>query len=155
MVSKKGYIKTLEAVVAIIMIIVVSYTLIPRHIEKVPEPPLEVQDSMKFINEKIELNDSIRLGIVYPSEGVRMNIREVLESIIDKDKPQEYDYTCAICSDSSECFLDTPLEKNVYVSDVFIASSEKIQDPKIVRIWFWRKPTEEIIDYLNQCKDMI
>lgn len=153
MVSKKGYIKTLEAVIAVILIIVVSYTLLSRHVETPPEPPLIVQGAMRFINEKIELNDSIRYGIVRRETGIEDNI----ESIILDNKPRNYDFTCAVCSDSSTCFIATPLEKSVYVSDVFIASSEKKQNPKIIRIWFWAAPTkkEDLICYdtcWNQCQ---
>jgi len=134
MVNKKGFIKTIEAVVAVIIIIIVSFTLIPRYVEQQPEPPLVVQDSMKFINNKIELDNSLRTGIINKD----VHIGEELAAIIREYKPRNYDFTCAICQDSNRCIIDTPLKRSVYVTDLFIASSEnKEPDPKIVRIWFW------------------
>ena len=153
MLNKKGYIKTLEAVIAIILIATVSFTLISQHVERQPEPPLIVQDAISFINEKIEFDESLRADII----RVRSEAKEKTESIINENKPKNYDFTCLICSNSNTCFpVATPLEKNVYVSDLFIASSEKKQAPKIVRIWFWEKPTtrEDLICYddcLNKC----
>lgn len=132
MVNKKGYIKTLEAVVAIIIIVVISYTLIPQRIETQPIPPIPVQDSMRFINNKIELDETLRSGMI---EGIRVD-SEIADIIIE-NKPINYDFTCAICSDSRTCFVSTPLKRSVYVSDIFIASGGKKQNPKIVRVWFW------------------
>ena len=153
MVNKKGYIKTLEAVIAIILIATVSFILISQHVERPLEPPLIVQDAMSFINKKIEFDESLRSDVI----RVRLETKEKIESIINENKPKNYDFTCLICSNSNICFpVATPLEKNIYVSDVFISSSEKKQDPKIVRIWFWEKPTtrEDLICYddcLNKC----
>lgn len=151
MVNRKGYIKTLEAVIAIILIAVISYTLIAQHVETPPEPPLDLQGAMKFINEKIEFDENLRKKIVRGQSPV-----DDIASIINESKPQNYDFTCAICP-GNICFIDTPLEKSIYVSDVFIASSEEKQDPQIVRIWFWKKPTksEDLVCYstcLNKCK---
>lgn len=139
MVSKKGYIKTLEAVIAIIIIIVVSYTLIPLHAETPPEPPLAVQNAMSFINEKIEYDESLREAIVRERE-----VEEDLAELIIKHKPKNYDFTCAVCPDTN-CFIDplVTFKKSIYVNDVFIASSKKEQKPKIVRIWFFASPITE------------
>lgn len=133
MVNKKGYIKTVEAVIAVIMIIIISFTLIPQHVERQPDPPLSLQGAMGFINEKIEFNESLRRGIVTEEYGIETSITP----IIKLNKPWNYDFTCAVCSSTGTCIIDTPLKQNVYVSDIFIASSEMTQNPKIVRIWFW------------------
>ena len=133
MVNKKGYIKTLEAVIAVIIVIMVSYVLIAQRIEQKPEPPLVVQDAMRFINEELQFDEIIREGIVGGTGGVKDDIA----SIITENKPRNYDFICAICSDSSRCYIDTPFQRSVYVSDVFIASSKEEQNPKVVRIWFW------------------
>jgi len=144
MVNKKGYIKTLEAVIAIIMIIVISYTLIPQHVERPPDPPLVLQDAMKFINKEIELDEDLRLNLSKTSQqGSKANQKIV--SIVEKYKPINYDFTCAICKFTHTCYIGSlPFEKNVYVTDVFIASNKKKQDPRIVRIWFWESTGQTI-----------
>lgn len=155
MLSKKGYIKTLEAVIAIITIIVVSYALIVKNIEKTPDPPLILQDAMSFITENVELDESLRENITRRKPDARNDI----ESIIIENKPKDYDFICLICSGTKTCLppAEMPIEKNIYVSDVFIASSIqssiKTQDPHVVRIWFWKKPTPGYVsqDWLNKC----
>lgn len=152
MVNKKGYIKTLEAVIAIIMIIVISFTLVSQRIENQPEPPLKLQSAMKFINEKIELNDSLRKGIVDMQHGLRINIDSILSSLVNENKPRDYDFTCRLCSNIT-CFPERfPLEKNIYVSDLLITSSEKKQQPHIIRMWFWEQPTDHGQPFLNECQ---
>lgn len=151
MVSKKGYIKTLEAAIAIILIIVVSYALIVKNIEKTPETPLVVKDSIKFISEKIEFNESIRKDII--NRNSNLVTEDILESVIRDDKPRDYDFVCLICSGTTACLPpDIPIEKNIYVGDVFIASSEKETNPHVVRVWFWKSPTKDVsTEWLNEC----
>lgn len=169
MVSKKGYIKTLEAVVAIILVIMVSYTLIPQSVEKPPEPPLALQDAMQFMNQQIERDQYTREKIVpYNGEtstwgGSEEDPFDRITSFVTEATPNLYDFSCAVCSSPNLCIINTPLEKNVYVTDVFIASGGKEQNPKIVRVWLWEKLTgDDRINfrdknslYYNKCYDCI
>lgn len=144
MVNKKGYIKTLEAVIAIIMIIMVGYVLIPMPEEKSPEVPLAVKGVQKIIDQSIQFNDQIRANLTVKelTESEKRMMLEDVKRIIDKYAPKGYDYTCAVCSNPGMCLADyTPLEKSVYMTDVLVASSKAQQNPKVVRIWFWNKPT--------------
>ncbi len=145
MVSKKGYLKTLEAVIAIIIIVIVSYTLIPRPVEAPPEVPLIVKGAQKLIDQTIQLNETIRAYLAKKelTDEEKRIVQEHIKSIIDKQVPLGYDYTCLICSKPGECLADrTPFDRSVYMTDVLVASSEEQQNVRIVRIWFWRKPTE-------------
>ena len=177
MVNKKGYIKTLEAVIAIIMIIVVSYTLIPRSVETPPEPPLIIQDAMKFMNQQIETDEYIREKFIpyegsgsppptwNPGIGEKHPIEESVKSIVEEATPPLYDFGCAACSAPHLCVINTPIDRNVYTTDVFIASGGGEQKPKLVRVWLWEKMTETekvsfIADnnasiYYNKCFDCI
>jgi len=155
MVNRKGYIKTLEAVIGVIIIIIVSYTLISRQVSNEAEQPLNLYDSMGYINTKIELDENLREGIVDPAKGFGMGIDNLLEDIIEAAKPKNFDFTCMICSNTSinKCYSDNvPLEKDVYVNDLLIASAGVLQDPKIVRMWFWKKPTTDVLPFLNECQ---
>jgi len=160
MVSKKGYIKTLEAVIAIIIIVVISYTLIAQPTEIPPDVPLIVKGAQNVIDQTIQLNETIRTYLAKKDQDLsseeKRTVQEHIGSIIDKQVPPGYDYTCLICSKPGECLAEyTPLDKSVYMTDVLVASSEEQQNVRIVRIWFWRKPTTEqeqskIIAY-NSC----
>lgn len=158
MVNKKGYIKTLEAVIAIIIIVIISYTLIAQPTETPPDVPSIVKGAQNVIDQTIQFNETIRTYLTtkeLDDEEKRL-LQEHIKSIIDKQVPPGYDYTCLTCSKPGECLAEyTPLDKSVYMTDVLIASSEEQQNVRIVRIWFWRKPTTEqeqakIIAY-NSC----
>lgn len=154
----KGYVRTLEAVIAIILILIVIYTIIPKHVEPQPDIPLVVHDAQQFIISDITNNESLRTLIVI-SEGVGAsdNLRMEIENVIKSHIPPNYDFVCAICPQTNPCIQTTPLEKAVYMSDVFIASSLgrelREQNPKIVRFWIWLKPTQDISVY-NTCQDL-
>ena len=139
MVNKKGYLKTLEAVIAVIMVVIVSYTLIPRPTQVSPDVPLIVKGAQTLIDQSIQFNDTIRKSITGLHDPAILS--EGIQAIIDKHIPPGYAYTCAICSNPGKCLACTPLDKSIYMTDIIIGSSDTQQNPKIVRIWFWKEPT--------------
>lgn len=162
MVNKKGYIKTLEAVIAIVIIVTIGYILTPRPTEPTPEVPPIVKGVQKIITSSIQFSETFRNILTkakeLPSPGSDdgLTLIKGVNETIAKNSPLGYDYTCAICSNPGRCLVDyLPLEKSIYVTDVIIASGEE-QNPKIVRIWFWKKPTSsqdiKSIDAYNDCE---
>lgn len=147
MVNKKGYIKTLEAVIAIIIIIMVGYILIAQPAEPAPDVPSVVKGVQKIITQSIQFNEQIRNNLTAPTlppprAGLPYDLlKKDINDTIAKNSPLGYDYACAICSNPGTCIAILPLEKSIYMIDVLIASGEKQQNPRIVRIWFWKKPT--------------
>lgn len=155
MVNKKGYIKTLEAVIAIIIVILVGYILIPSSREPAPDVPSILKGSQKAIDQSIQFNETIRTyltddTITKEEEQIML---KAINNIIKKYTPFGYDYTCVVCSNPGTCLADYTPGKSIYMTDVFVASSEKKQNPKIVRVWFWKKPTlpSEVPKGLNDC----
>ena len=135
MVDKKGYIRTIEAIIAIVIILIVIFTLIPKKIEKSAKVPSIVEASQNFILNEIAFNDTIRECIVNNTECENSSI---LTSIIEKNIPAGYEIAYRIC-DTSNCVINTPVDKDVFVNDIFVASTLETQNPKIVRLWTWRK----------------
>lgn len=135
--------KTLEAILAIILILVVVYTIIPKYVEPKPEPPLAVQDAERFVISDITNDDALRALIIDSTDNAVL--ASTVEAHIRERMPVNYDFTCAICPQTSSCIVLTPLDKAVYMSDVFVASTMGVplaqQKPKIVRFWMWNKPT--------------
>lgn len=148
MVNKKGYIKTLEAVIAIIIIIMVGYILIAQPAEPAPDVPSVVKGVQKIITQSIQFNEQIRNNLTAPAlpspqAGLPYDLlKKDVNDTIAKNSPLGYDYACAICSNPGTCIANyLPLEKSIYMIDVLIASGDKQQNPRIVRVWFWKKPT--------------
>ncbi len=148
---KKGYMKTLEAVIAIILVLVATYTIIPRYVEPKPEQPLAIQDAQRFIVSSISQDDNLRAMLLTNDA----NAPAALQIKLQENIPLNYDFVCAICPKTSACVLPTPLDKTVYMNDIFVASTIGLklseQNPKIIRFWIWAKPTKDLQEY-NICK---
>lgn len=132
---KKGYIKTIEAVIAIVLILMVVYFVIPRNVKIIEKVPSNVKSSQEFIINEISSNKALRNCII---EDVNCENNESLISLVEENVPIGYNYTFKIC-DSTNCLTSTPMDKSVYMDDVFIASTLEEQKPKIFRIWMWAK----------------
>ncbi len=151
--DKSGFLKTLEAIIGIILLLIVIYTIIPRYVEPKPDVSLSVQDAQRFIVNDISENESLRT-LILTSEDDALIASEV-ENAIKAHMIPNYDFVCAICPQTGSCIQLSPIDKRVYMSDVFIASSIGLtlatQNPKIVRFWMWTKPTKNLAFY-NACR---
>lgn len=155
MVNKKGYIKTLEAVIAVIMVVIVGYIVIPRNVETPSDVPLIVKGAQSIIPQNIQFNASVR-KLVTAEQLTGYKCCEMLESvehIINEFIPFGYAYTCAICSNPGTCVAErSPYGKSIYMTDVLVTPSEAGQSPKVVRMWFWKEPTDSA-EVPDACKD--
>ncbi|MDD5177886.1 MAG: hypothetical protein PHT54_01215 [Candidatus Nanoarchaeia archaeon] len=160
MVNKKGVIKTFEAVLAIVMILLFIYTILPTPTNSNPETPFEVEASFDYILDEILTNSSLRYCVVKVAQCRNM---EYMQDLILNGKPTTYEFAYTIC-DTPTCLCEDecvnfkdkekvpgcndlcvnsaswPGEKNVYMGDVFVASyQDSAAEPKIFRIWLWSK----------------
>lgn len=150
MVNKKGYIKTLEAVIAIIIIVIISYTLIAQPTETPPDVPSIVKGAQNIITQGIQFNETVRNLTTFKDvitdldPADKETLLNSINNTISKNRPPGYDYTCLICYTPGTCYAHDPIpqDRNIYMMDILIASWEKQQNPKIVRIWFWKQPTQ-------------
>lgn len=135
--NKKGWIKTLEAVIAIILIMGFILIITPKH-EIGEEIPENVKVAQEFILEEVLYNETFRNCVINAKTGSCKKdggCKEDLNNFIAENVPAGYDYECEICISGSCIALPTEtLEKSVYVNNVFIA-----EGPRIFRIYFWRK----------------
>jgi len=129
--GKKGYIRTLESVIAIILILLFVYQIIPKTTPSAAQVPLQVEDAQNYIIKEININDELRSCILTNKENC-----ELLPSLIQKNIPAGYDYFYLICDQTSNCLGENiPLDKSVYVKDTFISAG--MQKPQIFRIFTW------------------
>ena len=133
--NKKAYIKTVEAFIAIIAILIFIYAIIPdRSIEEPKIPPV-VESSQKFITTEIQTDEDIRTCVI---ENPQCNNSQMMQQVIEDNLPVGYDSTFKICEDTN-CIAQTPFDRSVYLTDVFIISTLEQNNPKVVKIWIWRK----------------
>ena len=136
---KKGFIKTLEAVIAVILIVSFLFYVINKSGVRESEVPKNIEEAQRFILNEISEDKEFRGCIIDNFGGCKTGSGCVsdLNEFIKKNIPAGYDYECEICGQVESC-VDLPpetLKKSVYVKDSFIAAEQ----PKIFRLYIWRK----------------
>lgn len=121
MVNKKGFLRTLEAVVAIIIILALIVYLAPsKKLET--EIPSNVKEAKEFILKEILTNKTLRECINDNIGDCKTLCSERLKFFLDKSVPFGYDYGCEICVPSRQgCGeLREIQDKNVYSGVIYL-----------------------------------
>ncbi|MDP3917190.1 MAG: hypothetical protein Q8Q42_02785 [Nanoarchaeota archaeon] len=146
--NKKAFIRTMEAVIAVIILLSIIYVVTPARDFDISTPN-NVEQAHGAIFSEISANFAYReciLGV--SSYGAINNIEEYsgtvitdscltdINSFININTPNNYVYLAEICSQSAAC-LDSslPVEKSIYTQSIMLAS----ENPKVFRIYFWEK----------------
>ena len=141
MVNKKAFVRTLEAVIAILMIFgFILFTKPQLNPDAISGTPDQVKTAQQFIFSEISYNQDFRSCITTASNPSSGSCTEVcgarLDNFIRPNVPFGYDYACEICETSVSCMhRDLPLDRNIYADSIFIADKHS----KILRIYFWQK----------------
>lgn len=148
MVNKKGYLRTVEAVIALVIILVVISVALPRKINMMDTPTI-VKSSQEIIREEILFDDSLKKCIV--DDPV---CNDAIGDVIERNQPIGFDFAFKICSTPASCLCNDncvkpaannigpdDISSNVYMADVFVSSTIKNEESthKVVRFWMWRK----------------
>lgn len=159
--KRKGFIRTLEAIIAIVIILVVSFTIISRSSAEVSSVPSVVVASQNIIIQSLNLNETIRDCVL---DDLCNTESGLVSDLLEAYQPPGYEYAFRVCTtpncvcDSSGsppcnvfgCFITDgvktcevspsgyPEKGEVYVADTFIAAKTSSQEHRVVRFWMWR-----------------
>ena len=127
MVNKKAYMKTIEALIAVLMLIGFLIYILPSETTKQTTTELEV------------LMDSTLDTIMYNSTYRTCSINRdqtCLEEFLNTKMDYRYNYTIQICNDT---ICDSPYlpDKNIYVEDRIITSNYEYKNTTLVRLFTW------------------
>ncbi len=134
--NKKGWIKIVEAFIAILLVAGVLLFVINRgYIGKTDISERVYQAQLSILRE-IELNDTLRTEILSaPLDG------DVPDEVINKINERKPDYlTCTskICKMDVICESDeTPLDKDIYAQPVAIAAEGSTFNPRQLKLFCW------------------
>ncbi|MFH0752739.1 MAG: hypothetical protein V1914_04050 [archaeon] len=145
MVNKKGYIRTLEAVIAIVLLLFATYALTPKPLLDPRETPYVIESAQEYIATKVTEDNTIRQNIInYGETPESINLaNETLTAVVQNRLPAGYDFSLAIC-DNPSCITLPELQTSVYMSDVIVAGQTSLPEVdtrtviRLVRVWFWR-----------------
>jgi len=128
--NKKAWIRIAEAFIAITLIFSVFITLYSKQATKT-----DISDEVYSLQEAL-------LKQIANDEGLRQNVLNNDNASIIKfseDKiPKSFNYTIKICNLNEICSMDN-YKKEVFASETVISSTLTTYNPKVVKIFMWRK----------------
>lgn len=136
--NKKGYIRTLEAVIAIIIILVFVFTVLQPKYRKESEPS-EIKLLQDVVINELEENDNYRNYILTENSDGLDEINNYIESMIIE--VGNYEYYLHIQGASEPLGIPSsnlPEDKKVYARGIMISATiEEGYDPKIAVLYLW------------------
>lgn len=131
--NKRGWIRIVEAFIAVFLIFSLLITLYIKNISK-PDISEEIYSLQKALLLEISNNEELRKAVL------ESNITLILKFLEEK-VPKYLNYTIKICSLDEICSLDFYKEE-VFSSETVISSTiykENIAyNPKVIKIFMWR-----------------
>jgi len=136
--NKKGWIKIVEAVLAIVLlssavIIVIGHMNVGKS-----DFSSRVHNDEIYILRGIQLDDSLRDEIVATEGEVEWDdFPAVTKAKIIAETPSYLTCEAKICSPESSCLLTSPPDGNVYSEGVIITSTINVYEPRALKIFCW------------------
>ncbi|NIM47258.1 MAG: hypothetical protein GTN40_03825 [Candidatus Aenigmarchaeota archaeon] len=120
----KGYVKTLEAGIAIILILISMVFLFPEKTKTEPQISDVGYNCLKYL----DYGKSLRYYAVNDFESDLINdLRSCLPPILN--------YTAKICT-TTLCNTELPSDKTVFLSSYLISGEDSI-NPVLINLWVW------------------
>ncbi len=145
MMNKKGYIKTLEAVIAIVIILIFTFAVTPKPVPSY-RLPSSIENAQDYILEEVGRDAAIRTLIMNtnlenPESAPSIAAYTAISLVVENNLPTGYSYAVGICGESACASNSTPIAegRSIYTAESMIASDGIADTPRIVRIWMWRK----------------
>src|SRR3989344_5597781 len=161
--NKKGFLRIIEAVIAIVLLLGFILYINYRDVSDRLDVPSQVKDSMDSILNQMSLDgkygnlrdcilksdvsscgvggsdpESCECNNVFSKQcGLGTGFNDLMNTRIGG-----YDYACEVCSESLSCTrVSEKLEdKTVYTDTIFIANTKDVsKEPRVVRLYFWEK----------------
>lgn len=142
--NKKGWVRIVEAFVAILFIAMIVLIVIEQDQNKSEDTGSIIYSSVISIARDIQLNSSLRGEIVdvssLPLEWSEFNtqVPQTLERITNKT-PSYLECQAKICATNDACLLSQNQDKEVFAESVIISSTINEYNPRILKIFCWEK----------------
>ena len=143
--NKKGFIRTMEAVISIILLFSFIFFMSYYRLPEANDVPFVVKNTHEFLFEEISYNNTLRDCVIEKADDG--NCAEynafgsdacmgLVSKFIESNTPVGYQHACEICSSAVSCIQETlPIDRNVYANSLFLAATNS----KIMRIYFWEE----------------
>jgi hypothetical protein len=134
--NKRGWIKIVEAFLAILLLITIILLAVNTRYLNVDkeEGYFNVEGN---IFKKVQINDTLRnsvLNSTIPVNSSDENFPSDLETMIEDTTPIGIDCSMAICPTNSTCDTGVEIEKSTYVKEILIVGNSTTYSPRIVKL---------------------
>ena len=152
--NKKAFIHTLEAVIAIVLLLGLIVILAPKQEIETGTPSSIIQAHNSIFNE-IEINYTMRdcllktitsTGVfnassetgITPTVSYQCITDSGIENLIESRKPKAYLFIAELCDSSQSCLVSVvlPIDKSIYAESMLLTTSKTL---KVIRIYFWKR----------------
>ena len=139
--NKKGFIRILEAIFAIMLIMGAVLIIISNNLQT-SDISEEAYEKQRYILEIISNNEGMRNEIIdYDKDSTPPKLLPKTNEFIKKTMPSSWKYSVCVTSVDQICSPgDVPNDKELYVSETIISSSLEIDytASKKLRLFVWR-----------------
>ena len=128
--NKKGWIRIVEAFIAILIVASVLFVITSR--VPIRDRTEEIHETQRFVLEQIATNNTLRGEIL---EGNKDNS----EIFIENNIPTHWNFTVEICEVDNICGMPFYVEEEVYADEILITSNLTKYSPKKLKLFVWSK----------------
>ena len=125
---KRGYLKTLEAVIAIVLVLIFIFSFGISNLGVGDNTPKNVKNAQKFIFKTILSNDTLRDGVLNEDNGL-------LTSVISRNLPLGYNYKIQFCK-SAACPVPSLPSETIYVDTVYVGEENNF---RVLKLFVWEE----------------
>jgi hypothetical protein len=148
--DKKGFIKTLEAIISIVLLLGLVLFIFSGNAGILNRTPQVVKSTNTFVINEFLNNETFRNCFINTDNNLCIDIEvfatsenrkcgKVIEDFLLKSAPAGYGDKCEVCISSKSCTnLNIPVEKSVYTKSGFVYSEEK-NEGRIIRNYIFEK----------------
>ncbi|MBS3171116.1 hypothetical protein J4449_00740 [Candidatus Woesearchaeota archaeon] len=150
-INKKGFIRTIEAVIAIVILLGLVLTIFGDKPQEIKKRPEVVESSLNYITNEILYNKEFRNCFLSASVGNNGGLCSSklsgtcwgdptkIKEFINLATPPGYENHCEVCKTTRSCSkVIAPEDKSVYPKSVFLYLSKE-DEARIVRIYLFEK----------------
>jgi hypothetical protein len=143
MVNKRGWIKIVEAITAILLISAVIFIVIDNTQRQADMTTTRVQNSELEILRNVETNSSLRAEIIgvqtVPSLWNNIDFPPNTKAEVMAKTPGYLACVAQICSTNDICTLASANETNIYAQSVIITATNSNYNPRQFKLFCWEK----------------
>jgi len=143
--NKRGWLRILEVVIAIMILLGVVLTVYSRKQVDYQSSSDLVQGLQFKILDQISSDDSLRLGVlINDSSSIDLLNNFINRSFFDEGASR-FDFSLLICNINDGCgltdsiVLQKTLDKEVFVEEKIISGNLNVYSPRKVRLFVWEK----------------